>query len=293
MSIILDNISYCYDNNTNNKRKALNKVSLKIDDGEMVGIIGHTGSGKSTLVQHLNGLIKATNGAYYYNGEEVYSDNYDLKKLRNKVGLVFQYPEYQLFEETVIKDVSYGPTMLGLEQLEIQLRAFESLKLVGIDDDYLDASPMELSGGQKRKVAIAGVLAMKPDVLVLDEPTAGLDPVSRKELLDLVRNLHKETGMTVIIVSHSMEDMAEYVDRLIVMNKGIIKYDYTPQNVFENYEELKQIGLDVPQTAKLINELRNIGYLIPNSDYTIDDTVRVVTEYVRKMENDKWLEILQ
>ena len=287
MSIILDNISYCYDNNTNNKRKALNKVSLKIDDGEMVGIIGHTGSGKSTLVQHLNGLIKATNGAYYYNGEDVYSDNYDLKKLRNKVGLVFQYPEYQLFEETVIKDVSYGPTMLGLEQLEIQLRAFESLKLVGIDDDYLDASPMELSGGQKRKVAIAGVLAMKPDVLVLDEPTAGLDPVSRKELLDLVRNLHKETGMTVIIVSHSMEDMAEYVDRLIVMNKGIIKYDYTPQNVFENYEELKQIGLDVPQTAKLINELRNIGYLIPNSDYTIDDTVRVVTEYVRKMENDK------
>lgn len=287
MSIILDNISYCYDNNTNNKRKALNKVSLKIDDGEMVGIIGHTGSGKSTLVQHLNGLIKATNGAYYYNGEDVYSDNYDLKKLRNKVGLVFQYPEYQLFEETVIKDVSYGPTMLGLEQLEIQLRAFESLKLVGIDDDYLDASPMELSGGQKRKVAIAGVLAMKPDVLVLDEPTAGLDPVSRKELLDLVRNLHKETGMTVIIVSHSMEDMAEYVDRLIVMNKGIIKYDDTPQNVFENYEELKQIGLDVPQTAKLINELRNIGYLIPNSDYTIDDTVRVVTEYVRKMENDK------
>ena len=200
------------------------------------------------------------------------------------MGLVFQYPEYQLFEETVIKDVSYGPMMLGLEQLEVQLRAFESLKLLGIGDEYLDASPMELSGGQKRKVAIAGILAMKPDVLVLDEPTAGLDPVSRKELLDLISKLHEETGMTVIIVSHSMEDMAEYVDRLIVMNGGAIVYDDIPRNVFENYKELLQMGLDVPQTTKLINELRDIGYLIPDSDCTVDNTVQVVTEYIKKME---------
>ena len=284
MSIILDNISYCYDNDSEKKKKALNNINLKIDDGEFVGIIGHTGSGKSTLVQHLNGLIKATNGAYYYNGEDVYSENYNLKELRSKVGLVFQYPEYQLFEETVIKDVSYGPMMLGLEQLEVQLRAFESLKLLGIGDEYLDASPMELSGGQKRKVAIAGILAMKPDVLVLDEPTAGLDPVSRKELLDLISKLHEETGMTVIIVSHSMEDMAEYVDRLIVMNGGAIVYDDIPRNVFENYKELLQMGLDVPQTTKLINELRDIGYLIPDSDCTVDNTVQVVTEYIKKME---------
>lgn len=285
MSIILDNISYCYDNDSEKKKKALNNINLKIDDGEFVGIIGHTGSGKSTLVQHLNGLIKATNGAYYYNGEDVYSENYNLKELRSKVGLVFQYPEYQLFEETVIKDVSYGPMMLGLEQLEVQLRAFESLKLLGIGDEYLDASPMELSGGQKRKVAIAGILAMKPDVLVLDEPTAGLDPVSRKELLDLISKLHEETGMTVIIVSHSMEDMAEYVDRLIVMNGGAIVYDDIPRNVFENYKELLQMGLDVPQTTKLINELRDIGYLIPDSDCTVDNTVQVVTEYIKKWRN--------
>ena len=186
MSIILDNISYYYDSNSSVKKKALSNINLKIDDGEMIGIIGQTGSGKSTLVQHLNGLIKASNGAYYYNGEDVYDKDYNLKSLRNKVGLVFQYPEYQLFEETVIKDVSYGPTMQGLELLEVQLRAFESLKLLGIGEEYLDASPLELSGGQKRKVAIAGVLAMKPDVLVLDEPTAGLDPYSRKELLNLI-----------------------------------------------------------------------------------------------------------
>ena len=234
MSIILDNISYYYDSNSSEKKKALSNINLKIDDGEMIGIIGHTGSGKSTLVQHLNGLIKASNGAYYYNGEDVYDKDYNLKNLRNKVGLVFQYPEYQLFEETVIKDVSYGPNMQGLELLEVQLRAFESLKLLGIDEEYLDASPLELSGGQKRKVAIAGVLAMKPDVLVLDEPTAGLDPYSRKELLNLVKGLDEEIGMTVVMVSHSMADMAEYVDRLIVMNEGRIEYDDTPDKVFEN-----------------------------------------------------------
>ena len=279
MSIILDNISYYYDSNSSVKKKALSNINLKIDDGEMIGIIGQTGSGKSTLVQHLNGLIKASNGAYYYNGEDVYDKDYNLKSLRNKVGLVFQYPEYQLFEETVIKDVSYGPTMQGLELLEVQLRAFESLKLLGIGEEYLDASPLELSGGQKRKVAIAGVLAMKPDVLVLDEPTAGLDPYSRKELLNLIKGLHEEIGMTVIMVSHSMEDMAEYVDRLIVMNEGRIEYDDTPHKVFEKYEELKSMGLDVPESVRLINELRKEGYLIPYSNCSVKSIVEDIVKY--------------
>lgn len=286
MSIILDNISYYYDSNSSEKKKALSNINLKIDDGEMIGIIGHTGSGKSTLVQHLNGLIKASNGAYYYNGEDVYDKDYNLKNLRNKVGLVFQYPEYQLFEETVIKDVSYGPTMQGLELLEVQLRAFESLKLLGIDEEYLDASPLELSGGQKRKVAIAGVLAMKPDVLVLDEPTAGLDPYSRKELLNIIKGLHRETGMTVVIVSHSMEEMAEYVDRLIVMNEGRIEYDDTPEKVFANYEELKKMGLDVPESVKLINELRNEGYLIPYSNCSVKSIVEDIARYFKNDMNN-------
>lgn len=283
MSIILDKVSYCYDNNTRDKKRALNNINLNIDDGEMVGIIGHTGSGKTTLVQHLNGLLRPTNGAYYFNGEDVYDRDYNINSLRQKVGLVFQYPEYQLFEETVYKDVSYGPTKLGLDRLEIQLRSFESLKLVGLGEDLLDVSPFELSGGQKRKVAIAGVLAMRPEVLVLDEPAAGLDPYSRKEMLDLIRMLHKETGMTVIIVSHSMEDMAEYVDRLIVMNKGSIMYDDIPSNVFKYEEKLKRIGLDVPESAKLINRLRDYGYLIPDSDFSIEDTTKVIARYMMEM----------
>ena len=280
MSIILDHISYEYKDNAVINKQALNDINLKIDDGEFVGIIGHTGSGKSTLIQHLNGLLKGTNGAYYYNGEDVYDKDYDIVGLRNKVGLVFQYPEHQLFEETVYKDVAYGPRMQKLEQLKVQLRVFDSLKLVGIEDDLLDASPFELSGGQKRKIAIAGVLAMDPEVLVLDEPTAGLDPRSRRELLDLIKKLHRETKKTVIIVSHSMEDMAEYVDRLIVMNKGRIQYDDTPANIFEKSAELKVIGLSVPQTATLINRLRDAGYLVPNSDYTVENTSEVLIQYI-------------
>ncbi len=283
MSIILDRVSYYYDSNTRDKKRALCNIDLQIDDGEMIGIIGHTGSGKTTLVQHLNGLLKPSNGAYYYNGEDVYDKDYNINCLRQKVGLVFQYPEYQLFEETVYKDVSYGPSMLGLDRLEIQLRSFESLKLVGIGEDLLDVSPLELSGGQKRKVAIAGVLAMRPEVLVLDEPAAGLDPHSRKEMLDLIRMLHKETGMTVIIVSHSMEDMADYVDRLIVMNKGSIMYDDIPSKVFKYEDKLKKIGLDVPDTAKLINRLRDYGYLVPDSDFSVEDTTKVIARYIMEM----------
>lgn len=280
MSIILDHISYEYKDNAATNKRALHDINLKIDDGEFVGIIGHTGSGKSTLIQHLNGLLKGTNGAYYYNGEDVYDSDYNMISLRNKVGLVFQYPEHQLFEETVYKDVAYGPKMQNLEQLKVQLRVFDSLKLVGIEEDLLDASPFELSGGQKRKIAIAGVLAMDPEVLVLDEPTAGLDPRSRRQLLDLIKNLHRETKKTVIIVSHSMEDMAEYVDRLIVMNKGTIKYDDVPSKVFEKADELEAIGLSVPQTALLINKLREEGYLVPNSDYTVERTGDILVQYI-------------
>lgn len=283
MSIILDRVSYYYDSNTRDRKRALSNINLKIDDDEMVGIIGHTGSGKSTLIQHLNGLLKPSNGAYYYNGQDVYDRDYNIHQLRQKVGLVFQYPEYQLFEETVYKDVSFGPEKLGLERLDVQLRTFESLKLVGIGEELLDVSPLELSGGQKRKVAIAGVIAMRPEVLVLDEPTAGLDPYSRKEMLELIRMLHKETGMTVIIVSHSMEDMADYVDRLVVMNKGSIMFDDKPVNIFRQEEKLKKVGLDIPETAKVINRLREYGYLVPDSDYSIEDTTRVIARYVMEM----------
>lgn len=280
MSIILDKVSYYYDSNSRDKKRALKNINVKIDDGEMVGIIGHTGSGKSTLIQHLNGILKPSNGAYYYNGEDVHDKDYNKALLRQKVGLVFQYPEYQLFEETVYKDVSFGPKMMGLERLEVQLRTFESLKLVGIGEDLLDVSPLELSGGQKRKVAIAGVIAMKPEVLVLDEPAAGLDPCSRKEMLELIRMLHRETHMTVIIVSHSMEDMADYVDRLIVMNKGQIMYDDEPIKIFKQEDKLKKIGLDIPHTAKVINRLREHGYLIPDSDYSIRNTADVLARYI-------------
>ena len=280
MSIILDHISYSYRESGSVKKKALKDINLKIDDGEFVGIIGHTGSGKSTLIQHFNGLLKGTNGAYYYNGEDVYDKDYDINKLRSKVGLVFQYPEHQLFGETVYKDVSFGPKMQNLDQLQIQLRSFNALKLVGIEDDLLDVSPFELSGGQKRKIAIAGVLAMEPEVLVLDEPTAGLDPYSRRELLELIKRLHKETKKTIIIVSHSMEDMASYVDRMIVMNKGSIVYDDKPTVIFEKADELEQIGLDVPQCASLINRLRKEGYLVPNSNYTVESTCNILIQYI-------------
>lgn len=280
MSIILNHLGYSYKQNGSKKTSALKDITLKIDDGEFVGIVGHTGSGKSTLIQHLNGLLKATQGEYYYNGEDVYDKDFDIIGLRHKVGLVFQYPEYQLFEETVYKDVSFGPKMQELEQLQVQLRSFEALKMVGISEDLLDASPFELSGGQKRKIAIAGVLAMNPDVLVLDEPTAGLDPYSRRELLNLIKKLHKDTGKTIIIVSHSMEDMVEYVDRMIVMGRGSVVYDAKPSIIFEEAKNLEALGLDIPTCAKIINRLREEGYLVPNSNYTVENTGDVLLQYI-------------
>ncbi len=279
MSIILDNINYIYSSGTAYQKHALKDINLKIEDGEFIGLIGHTGSGKSTLIQHLNGLLKATSGAIYYNGEDIYSRDYNMKMLRSKVGLVFQYPEHQLFEASVIKDVQFGPKNLGLPQLEIDLRSYEALRQVGIGEDMLDVSPFELSGGQKRRVAIAGVLAMKPEVLVLDEPTAGLDPKGRDEILDQIAKLHKENNLTVILVSHSMEDVAKYVDRIITMNGGEVVLDDVPKRVFSHYKELERIGLAAPQVTYVMNELKDRGHEISTNPTTINEAVKEILRW--------------
>lgn len=279
MSIILDKVNYVYSSDTAYQKHALKDVSLTINDGDFIGLIGHTGSGKSTLIQHLNGLIKATSGAIYYNGEDIYDDHYNLRELRSKVGLVFQYPEHQLFETTVFKDVCFGPKNLSLPNLDVELRAYDALKQVGIGEDMIDASPFELSGGQKRRVAIAGVLAMKPEVLILDEPTAGLDPKGRNEILDLISKLHRENNITVILVSHSMEDVANYVNRIIVMSKGEAIYDDIPKKVFAKYKELERIGLAAPQVTYVMNGLKDLGLPISTSPTTIKEAKKEILNW--------------
>lgn len=271
MSLILDHLNYVYGEDTSLAVHALKDINLVIPDGQFIGLIGHTGSGKSTLVQHLNGLIKPTGGAIYYNGEDIHDKDYDRKKLRSKVGLVFQYPEHQLFEIDVFKDVCFGPKNLGLSQKETELRAYAALKQVGLEDAYFYQSPFDLSGGQKRRVAIAGVLAMKPEILILDEPTAGLDPKGRDEILDQIAKLKEETGITVILVSHSMEDVAKYVERIIVMNKGSVLYDDTPREVFQHYKELEQVGLAAPQVTYIMQALAKKGMPVDVSATTIEE----------------------
>lgn len=271
MAIILDHINYIYGADTGTPVHALKDVCLSIPDGQFIGVIGHTGSGKSTLMQHLNGLVKATSGAIYYNGENIYDKGYNLKNLRTKVGLVFQYPEHQLFEETVLKDVAFGPKNLKLDKKECELRAYAALKKVGFPEELIYVSPFELSGGQKRRVAIAGVLAMKPDVLILDEPTAGLDPKGQKEILDLISNLRDESGMTILLVSHSMEDVAEYVDRIVVMNRGEVFLDNTPKEVFKHYKELEEVGLAAPQVTYILQALKEKGYDVDTEATTISE----------------------
>lgn len=273
MAIIIHELKHIYSQGTAYEKIALHDVNLKIEDGEFIGLIGHTGSGKSTLIQHLNGLLKPTSGSIFYHGEDIYDRDYSLKKLRSKIGLVFQYPEHQLFESSVIEDVKFGPKNIGMDALEIDLHAYEALKQVGIGEDLLDSSPLELSGGQKRRVAIAGVLAMEPEVLVLDEPTAGLDPQGRDEILDLVAGLHRERKITVILVSHSMEDMAKYVERLIVMNQGTVQYDGTPMEVFSHYKELEMIGLSAPQVTYVMEGLAKRGIPLPSSAITVQEAV--------------------
>ena len=282
MSLILDHVNYVYGEDTALAVHALKDVNLVIPDGQFIGLIGHTGSGKSTLVQHLNGLIKPTSGTIYYNGEDIHEKDYDKKKLRSKVGLVFQYPEHQLFEIDVFKDVCFGPKNLGLSQKETELRAYAALKQVGIADEYFYQSPFDLSGGQKRRVAIAGVLAMKPEILVLDEPTAGLDPKGRDEILDQIAKLKEETGITVILVSHSMEDVAKYVERIIVMNRGSVLYDDVPKEVFRHYKELEQVGLAAPQVTYIMQALAKKGMPVDTSATTVEEAVQEILSKMPK-----------
>lgn len=259
MSIELKNVTYTYSAGTAYEMVALDNISLQIPDGQFLGIIGHTGSGKSTLIQHFNGLIQPTSGQVLFDGDDIWAEKYDRRRLRSQVGLVFQYPEHQLFETTIFDDVCFGPKNQGLTKEEAGLRAFEALKSVGMPEELYYQSPFDLSGGQKRRVAIAGVLAMKPEVMILDEPTAGLDPAGRDEILDLIARMHREKEMTVILVSHSMEDVAKYVERIIVMNQGEVRFDDTPKEVFKHYKELEEIGLAAPQVTYLMHELKEKG----------------------------------
>ncbi len=279
---MLNHVNYIYDEDTAMASAALIDVSLKIPDGQFIGLIGHTGSGKSTLIQHMNGLVKPSSGQVFFNNEDINEKDYDKKKLRAKVGLVFQYPEHQLFESDCFKDVCFGPKNLGLPQKEVELRAYEALKQVGFDDDYFYQSPFDLSGGQKRRVAIAGVLAMKPQILILDEPTAGLDPKGREDILNLISDLHKTMGITIILVSHSMEDVADYVERIIVMNKGRVAFDAEPREVFSHYKELEEIGLAAPQVTYCMQELKAAGFDVSTDITTLEEAKKEILKALGK-----------
>ena len=269
MSLILDHVNHIYGEDTKLAVAALKDINLVIPDGQFIGLIGHTGSGKSTLVQHLNGLLAPTSGSIYFNGQDISDKDFNKRELRSKVGLVFQYPEHQLFEVTVFQDVCFGPKNLGLSQKEVEIRAYNALKLAGVKEEQFYVSPFDLSGGQKRRVAIAGVLAMQPEILVLDEPTAGLDPKGRDEILGQIKKLQKETGITVVLVSHSMEDVAEYVDRILVMNKGQLIFDDVPKEVFKHHQELEEMGLAAPQVTYIMDKLKKEGVVSDSSATTI------------------------
>lgn len=287
MSIKAEHLNYIYGEGTAFEQYALKDVSFEIGDGQFIGLIGHTGSGKSTLIQHLNGLLRATSGTIYYQGEDIYQNGYDMKALRSKVGLVFQYPEHQLFEVDVFSDVCFGPRNQGLSKEEIEQRAREALRLVGLEEKYWEQSPFELSGGQKRRVAIAGVLAMKPEVLILDEPTAGLDPKGRDEILEELAALHKEKHMTIILVSHSMEDIARYADRIMVMNRGEKVFDAPPKEVFLHYKELEKIGLAAPQITYIVQQLKEHGVPIAEDITTVEEAKTAILKLLRKGEGKK------
>lgn len=282
MSIEIKNVNYLYSQGTSYEMHALKNVNLEIPDGQFVGLIGHTGSGKSTLTQHLNGLVKATSGHIYYNGEDIYDEKFSMKKLRSKVGLVFQYPEHQLFETEVLADVCFGPKNLGFTKEEAEEKAKAALRMVGMGEEYDKSSPFELSGGQKRRVAIAGVLAMDPEVLILDEPTAGLDPRGRDEVLDQVSALQRSRGITVILVSHSMEDVAKYVDRLIVMNQGEKMLDGTPQEVFRHYKELEAVGLAAPQVTYVMHDLKEKGFEVSADAATVEEAADEIMKCLKQ-----------
>lgn len=282
MSIKVENLTYIYGQGTAFEQYALKDLNFEIPVGQFVGLIGHTGSGKSTLIQHFNGLMKQSSGTIYYHGTDIYSPDYSLKELRGKVGLVFQYPEHQLFEVDVFSDVCYGPKNQGLTGEELNTRAREALTQVGLEEKFWNQSPFELSGGQKRRAAIAGVLAMQPEVLILDEPTAGLDPRGRDEILDQIAKLHKERQMTIILVSHSMEDIARYADRIMVMNRGEKVYDGTPKEVFEHYKELEAMGLSAPQVTYIAHGLKAHGIMIEDDITTVEEARDAILKLLGK-----------
>ena len=278
MSLEVRHLTHIYNKGTAMESCAVRDVSFTLKDGDFVGVIGHTGSGKSTLIQHLNGLEQPTEGTVLYNGEDIFAEGYDLKALRGKVGLVFQYPEYQLFEETVLKDVMFGPLNMGRTKEEAEKLAREALKSLGLDESYLSRSPFELSGGEKRRAALAGILAMEPEVLILDEPTAGLDPRARIEMLELVKSLHTQKGISVLLVSHSMDDVAEYADKILVMDNAELKLYDTPKEVFKHREELLSYGLDVPEITEIAHALRESGFDVPEDISTIEEAVDAIAK---------------
>lgn len=277
-----ENLSYVYGEGTPFRKVAVDNVNIEIEEGEFVGVIGHTGSGKSTLIQHFNGLLKPTSGRILIDGEELWQDKSRLRAIRFKVGLVFQYPEYQLFEETIYKDIAFGPRNMGLNETEIDRRVRETARMVGISESMLDKSPFELSGGQKRRVAIAGVMAMEPKVLILDEPASGLDPKGREQILGLIKDYHKLTGNTVLLVSHSMEDVAKHASKILVMNEAkVFCYD-KPVNVFHRSQELEQMGLAVPQITRVFNRLKSMGYDLGEDVYTVDFGMKLLLDKLKK-----------
>ncbi len=284
MSIKVENLTHIYSKGTPFEKVALNNISFEIKDNDFVAIIGHTGSGKSTLIQHLNALVKPDSGKIYIDGEDITSKECNLTKIRGKVGIVFQYPEYQLFEETVYKDIAYGPTNLGYSPEEIDKIIHEVIKIVGLKEKHLSKSPFELSGGQKRRAAIAGVIAMNPKILILDEPTAGLDPKGRDEILSQIKKIHEEKNITVIIVSHSMEDVAKLAKSVIVMQEGSLKMHDTTKNVFKNDKFLQSIGLNVPQISLVVSALKEKGIDLGDGIYTIESAEKAIINYLKGAE---------
>lgn len=282
MVLRTENLNYVYSEKTPFEKAAVKNINISIEENDFIGLIGHTGSGKSTLVQHFNGLMRPSSGTVYFEDKDIFDKNYNLSELRFKVGLVFQYPEYQLFDETVEKDISFGPRNMGLTENEIKERVDEAAQIVGLKSDLLSKSPFDLSGGEKRRAAIAGVIAMRPKVLILDEPTAGLDPLGRDLILDMLKNYRKEHNTTVILVSHSMEDIARVADKAIVMNKGeVFMYD-TVENVFSQGEKLQKIGLNIPQVTKIFIELKQRGIDVPQNVFTLDKAEQILFKLFKK-----------
>ncbi len=285
VSIKVENLVYTYSKDGPFEKRAIDNVSFEIQDGSFIGVIGHTGSGKSTLVQHLNGLIKPDSGHIYINGIDITQKGTDMKKIRSKVGMVFQYPEHQLFEETVYKDIAYGPSNMGFNQNEIKQAVMKACELIDLDSSLMNKSPFELSGGQKRKVAIAGVLAMNPDILILDEPTAALDPRGRRELLGLISRLHKNSRKTIIVVSHSMEDIAEYAQKVMVMSNGRLALFDTVEKVFKEKELLKSIGLGIPEITRIVQKLKAEGVDLGGDYYTVESAYVAIKNYLNNKQN--------